>query len=90
MDQGGIKRLEATDDSVHLMADRHAVSPGPAWRPDMSAMHLPRVSMPHMPAFGRHSAATVTATEGNNRDSTMLPEVRSDVRNPTEELVEGV
>lgn len=92
MDQGGIKRLEATDDSVHLSADRHAVSPGPAWRPDvhMSAMHMPRMSMPHMSAFGRHSGAPVAAAEANNRDSTMLPEVRSDVENPAKELVEDV
>lgn len=91
MDQSGIKRLEATDDSVHLSADRHAVSPGPVWRPDvhMSAMHLPRMSMLHMPTFGRHSAIPA-ADEANNRDSTMLPEVRSDAKNPAKELVEAV
>ena len=73
MDQSGIKRLEATDDSVHLMADRHPVTPGPAWRPDMhmSAMHMPRVSMPPMPTFGRHSAA---AAETQNQNATKLPE----------------
>lgn len=58
MDQTGIKRLEATDDSVHLMGDRHKLSTSPAWRPEMrmSGLHLPRVSMPRLPAFGRHSA----------------------------------
>ncbi|KAL0051470.1 hypothetical protein WJX82_008099 [Trebouxia sp. C0006] len=91
MDQSGIKRLEATDDSVHLSADRHAVSPGPVWRPDvhMSAMHLPIMSMLRMPTFGRHSAVPA-ADEANNRDTTMLPEVRSDVKNPAKELVEAV
>ena len=91
MDQSGIKRLEATDDSVHLSADRHAVSPGPVWRPDvhMSAMHLPRMSMLRMPTFRRHSAVPA-AYEANNRDSTMLSEVRSDTKNPAEELIEAV
>ena len=91
MDQSGIKRLEATDDSVHLSADRHAVSPGSVWRPDvhMSAMHLPRMSMLRMPTFGRHSAVPA-ADEANNRDSTMLSEVRSDAKNPAKELVEAV
>ena len=79
MDQSGIKRLEATDDSVHLMADRHPVTPGPTWRPDMhmSAMHMPRVSMPRMPTFGRHSAAPeAAAAETQNQNATMLPEQR--------------
>ena len=58
MDQTGIKRLEATDDSVHLMGDRHKLAASPAWRPEMrmSGLHLPRVSMPRLSAFGRHSA----------------------------------
>ena len=58
MDQTGVKRLEATDDSVHLMGDRHVVSATPAWRAEMrmSGLHLPRVSMPLLSAFGRHSA----------------------------------
>ncbi len=92
MDQGGIKRLEATDDSVHLSADRHSVSPGPVWRPDvrMSALHMPRMSMPHLSTFGRHPAAPGTAAEAKNLESTMLPKVRSDVKNPTKELVEDV
>ncbi|DBA99968.1 TPA: hypothetical protein ACH3X1_013841 [Trebouxia sp. C0004] len=91
MDQSGIKRLEATDDSVHLSADRHAVSPGTVWRPDvhMSAMHLPKMSVLRMPTFGRHSAFPA-ADEANYRDSTMLPEVRSDAKNPANELVEAV
>ena len=53
MDQTGIQRLEATDDSVHLMGERHSASPAFGWKPDM---HLPRMSLPHIPAFGRHSA----------------------------------
>lgn len=89
MDQTGIKRLEATDDSVHLMADRHAVSPGPAWRPDV---HLPKMSMMHMPTFGRHSQPCGAHPEANKQNTfdAMMPEVRSDVQNPKKELIESV
>ena len=92
MDQSGIKRLEATDDSVHLMADRHAVSPGPAWRPDvhMPGVHLPKMSMMHMPTFGRHIASPVAQAEVDRQHATVLPEVRSDVRNTEKELIETV
>ena len=92
MDQTGIKRLEAMDDSVHLMADRHPVSPGPAWVPDvrMSGMHLPKMSIMHMPTFGRRSTQPVNLAESQAQHATELPEVRSGVRNPARELVESV
>ena len=59
MDQEGIKRLEATDDSVHLKSDRRALHrlSTPDWLPDMHmpSMQLPRMQMPHMDfsRFGR-------------------------------------
>ena len=92
MDQTGIKRLESMDDSVHLMADRHPVSPGPAWVPDvrMSGMHLPKMSMMHMPTFGRRSTQPVNLPESQAQNAIGLPEVRSDVKNPERELDENV
>ena len=92
MDQTGIKRLEAMDDSVHLMANRHPVSPGPAWVPDvrMSAIHLPKMSLMHMPTFGRRSAQPVNLSESQAQNAHGLPEVRSGARNPERELVESV
>lgn len=92
MDQTGIKRLEAMDDSVHLMADRHPVSPGPAWVPDvhMSGMHLPKMSIMHMPTFGRRSTQPATLSESQAQHADVLPEVRSDLKNPETELVDSV
>ena len=91
MDQSGIKRLEAMDDSVHLMADRHPISPGPVWRPDvrMPGMHLPKMSAMHMPTFGRQSTQSVGLSQPDAQNANVLPEVRSDARNP-ERLVEIV
>lgn len=92
MDQTGIKRLEAMDDSVHLMADRHPVSPGPAWVPDvhMPGMHLPKMSIMHMPTFGQRSAQPVTLSGSQVQNADVLPEVRSNLTNPARELVESV
>ena len=62
MDQDGIKRLEATDDSVHLKSDRRALHrlSTPDWLADvhMPSMQLPRMQMPHMKfaGFGRRLA----------------------------------
>lgn len=90
MDQTGIKRLEAMDDSVHLMADRRPVSPGPAWVPDVHGMHLPKMSVMHMPTFGRRSTQPVTMSQSQAQNADVLPEVRSDLRNPERELVDSV
>lgn len=92
MDQTGIKRLEATDDSVHLMADRHAVTPGAAWRPDVRVpgVHLPKLSMMRMPTFGQHSPSPVALSEANKQHATTLPEVRTDAQNSEKELIESV
>ena len=92
MDQTGIKRLEATDDSVHLMANRHAVTPGPAWHPDVRVpgVRLPKLSMMRMPTFGRHPTSPVALSEANNQHATTLPEVRTAVQNPEKELIESV
>lgn len=76
MDQDGIKRLEATDDSVHLKSDRRALHrlTTPEWLADvhMPSMQLPRMQMPYMrfPAFGRR-----------------LPESKSSSSLPQEEAV---
>lgn len=52
LDQGGIKRLEATDQSVHIKSDRHALHrlSTPEWLADvhMPSMQLPKMQMPHM------------------------------------------
>lgn len=52
MDQDGIKRLEATDDSLHVKTDRRALHryPSPEWLSDvhLPAMQLPKVPLPHM------------------------------------------
>ncbi|KAA6417643.1 MAG: hypothetical protein FRX49_12435 [Trebouxia sp. A1-2] len=72
MDQDGIKRLEATDDSVHLKSDRRALHrlSTPEWLADvhMPSMQLPRMQMPHMKfaSFGRR------LTE--NKSSSNLPQ----------------
>ena len=92
MDQTGIKRLEAMDDSVHLMADRHPVSPGPAWRPDvrMPGVHLPRMSIMHMPTFGRHSTHAAAQSSINAQGANALPGVGNDSRPSDRKLVESV
>lgn len=89
MDQTGIKRLEATDDSVHLMGDRHPISASPAWRPEvrMSGLHLPRVSMPRLTAFGRHSAQPLQPGQQPEMSSEPLKE---DMPNYGQNLVEHV
>ena len=52
MDQNGIKRLEATDDSLHVKTDRRALHriSSPDWLPEvhLPAMQLPKVPLPHM------------------------------------------
>ena len=64
MDQDGIKRLEATDDSVHLKSNRRALHrlSTPDWLADvhMPSMQFPRMQMPHMNfvGFGRRQADT--------------------------------
>lgn len=72
MDQDGIKRLEATDDSVHLKSDRralHGIST-PDWLADvhMPSMQLPRMQMPNMKfsGFGRRMP--------ENKSSNNLPQ----------------
>ena len=72
MDQDGIKRLEATDDSVHLKSDRRALHrlSTPEWLADvhMPSMQLPRMQMPHMKfaSFGRRMT--------ENKSSSNLPQ----------------
>ena len=62
MDQDGIKRLEATDESVHLKSDRRALHrlSTPDWLADvhMPSMQLPKMQMPQMQfaGFGRRLA----------------------------------
>lgn len=92
MDQTGIKRLEAINDAVHLMADRHPVSPGPAWRPDvrMAGMHLPRMSIMHMPTFGRQSTQSAAQSSVNAQGANGSPEVRSEFRFSGRKVVESV
>ena len=92
MDQTGIKRLEAMDDSVHLMADRHPVSPGPAWRPDvrMPGVHLPKMSIMHMPTFGRHSTHAAARSSINAQGGNTLPGVRNEPGISDRKLVESV
>ena len=69
MDQDGIKRLEATDDSVHLKSDRRALHrlTTPDWLADvhMPSMQLPKMQMPQMrfSGFGRRG------TESRSSDS---------------------
>ena len=64
MDQDGIKRLEATDQSVHLKSDRRALHrlSTPDWLADvhMPSMQLPKMQMPQMnfSGFGRRLADT--------------------------------
>ena len=60
MDQDGIKRLEATDESVHLKSDRRALHrlSTPDWLADV---HMPSMQLPKMPqmkfsSFGRRLA----------------------------------
>ena len=52
MDQDGIKRLEATDDSLHVKTDRRALHrlSSPDWLSDvhLPAMQLPKMPLPHM------------------------------------------
>ena len=52
MDQNGIKRLEATDDSLHVKTDRRALHriSSPDWLSEvhLPAMQLPKVPLPHM------------------------------------------
>ena len=62
MDQDGIKRLEATDESVHLKSHRRALHrlSTPDWLADvhMPSMQLPKMQMPQMQfaGFGRRLA----------------------------------
>lgn len=62
LDQGGIKRLEATDQSVHIKSDRRALHrlSTPEWLAEvhMPSMQLPKMQMPHMKfsGFGRRLA----------------------------------
>lgn len=72
MDQDGIKRLEATDDSVHLKSDRRALHrlSTPEWLADvhMPSMQLPKMQMPQMKfaSFGRRMT--------QNKSSSNLPQ----------------
>ena len=62
LDQGGIKRLEATDQSVHIKSDRRALHrlSTPEWLADvhMPSTQLPKMQMPQMKfsGFGRRPA----------------------------------
>ena len=75
MDQDGIKRLEATDDSVHLKSDRRALRhlSTPEWLSDvhMPSMQLPKMQMPHMKfaGFGRRSIQDASRKESPQADA---------------------